>query len=683
MTRLAIVAAVLGCLLPHTAAAAVTLKDIVLDPATASLIPGQTQGYHATGVYSDGSTKDLTAQVVFASRNPDVVGITAAGLATGGESGRTEIYATDPASGKTSRVKAQVTVAELSALVVDPATVRLDPGAAAPLRAFASYDNGVTGIDVTGALDWSSGKRTVASVVKNGDGSVVVSALKVGTALITAKDPDTGVKSAKTTGVVNVGGVGGPKLTSISVVPASQQIEVGAQSGLQAVGAFDDGSSADLTAKLDWASNKPAVADVLKNVDGTVQLSAIAPGSALISATDPVSGLKSLGSTGIVQVTAKPKLVGLDVVLAATAVRAGSTVGVTVLGRFDNGTEDVDVTAQVEVTTSDRKVAKAVLNPDGTTGLLGVAGGIVKVKARDQLNGVKAESPDRLTVVTTLAKLNVTPAKRTIRIDTRSRLNAIGTFEQGIIVDLSREVQWTSSAPAIAPVDTQGRVSGVAAGKAVISAFDPVTGATSTATGGDSTVTIVGTLLSIEVTPRVLVLALGEAGALRAGGLFAGEPASVNLSGKVEWVVSDPSIISINPAGGVSCIKQGSTSVAAVDPVSSISSTASNGDAEVLCGIPLAGLAIEPATLRLKLDKTKKAKAFLSYANGTKLDVTKRVKWDSTNKLVATVENEEPNIGKVSPQTPGEATITAVDLVTGASTTSAGGTSLAVTVPAP
>jgi trimeric autotransporter adhesin len=354
-----------------------------------------------------------------------------------------------------------------------------------------------------------------------------------------------------------------------------------------------------------------------------------------------------------------------------------------VLGRFDNGAEDVDVTAQVEVTTSDRKVARAVVNPDGTTGLLGVGAGAVRVKARDPLAGVKAESPDKLTVVTTLAKLSVTPAKRTIRIDTRTRLNAIGTFEQGITVDLSREVQWTSSAPAIAPVDTQGRVTGVAPGKAVISVLDPVTGATSTASGGDSTITIVGTLLSIEVTPRVLVLALGEAGALRAGGLFDGEPASVNLSSKVEWIVSDPTIISINPAGGVSCLAQGSTFVAAVDPVTSISSSASNGDAEVLCGVPIAGLAIEPATLQLKLDKTKKVKAFLSYANGTKLDVTKRAKWDSTNELVATVANEEPNIGKVSPQAPGEATITAVDLVTGTSSTGAGGTSLAVTVPAP
>lgn len=684
LARLFAVAAVLACSLSSSAlAAVVTLKDITLSPATTSVIPGQTVSYSATGVFSDGSTQDFTTRVVFASRNPDVVSITAGGLATGVESGRTEIYATDPSTGKVSRIKAQITVATLSALKIEPATVNLDPGATATLKAFATYDNGTTGIDVTSALDWSSGKRTVATVVKNGDGTVVVTAIKFGIAPITARDPDTGIKSDKLTGVVNVGGAGGPKLTSITISPASQQLVVDATAAVQATGNYDNGTTADLTAKVDWTSNKPDVAGVVKNLDGTVTVTAIAPGNALLVATDPGTGLKSSSATGIVQVIAKPKLVALEIVLAATATRVGSTVAVTALGRYDNGDEDVDVTALVEWGVSDRRVARPVLNDDGTVNLLGVAPGIVKIKARDPVAGVKTEGPDKLTVVATLAKIAVAPAKKTIRIDTRSRLNAIGTFERGITVDLSREVQWTSSAPAIASVDTQGRVTGVSAGRATVSVFDPVTGASSTTTGGDSAVTIVGTLLSLEVTPRVLVLALGEAGALRAGGLFEGEPASVNLSSKVDWIVSDPSIISINAAGGVSCIAQGSTFVSAVDPVSGVSSTTSNGDAEVLCGVPISGVSVVPATVRLKLDKTKKVKAFITYANGTQIDITKRVVWSTSNPLVVQVDNEEPNIGKLTPQAPGEATISVVDTVTGVGSADAGGTSLLVTVPAP
>lgn len=681
LTHLALAATALVCTVVTAASAAVTLKDVTLSPAAVSLVPGQTQSFRATGVFSDGSTQDLTSRVVFAARNPDVVGITAAGLATAGKSGRTEVYATDPVTGKVSRVKAQVTIAALSAMVIEPATLRLEPGAVARLHAFASYDNGVSGVDVTSTLAWSSGKRTVATVTKNADGSVVVTALKAGSALMTAKDPTTGVKSDKSTGVVTVGGASGPKLTSISIVPASLKIAAGGQAALIAIGTYDDGSSADLTAKLDWASTKPGVAGVAKNQDGTVQLSALAVGGALVSATDPATRLQSLGSTGLVQVTPKPKLVALEIVLAANAVRPGGSVAVTALGRFDDGAENVDVTSLVEWTTTDKKVATMGLTPDATLVIFGVAKGIAKVKARDPVTGVKAESAGRITVVTNLAKLAVTPAKKTIRIDTRSRLTATGTFEQGITVDLSREVQWTSSAPPIARVDAQGRVTGRSPGNATVGAFDPVTGLLSASSGGSSSVTVVGTLLAVEVTPRVLALALGEAGSLRAGGIFAGEPTSVNLSGKVDWVLSDPSVISINANGGVSCVKQGSTFVSAIDPPSSISSSVSNGDAEVLCGVPISGLSVSPATMLLKVDKTKKAKAFLTYANGTQIDVTKRVKWDSTNKFVATVENKEPNIGRIKGQSPGQATITGVDLVTGISTTGAGGASLVVTVP--
>jgi len=680
-TCFALVAAVLSCAIASAASAAVTLKDITLSPAVISLIPGQTQSYQATGVFSDGTTQDLTSRVVFASRNPAVVGITAAGLATAGAAGRTEIYATDPVTGRVSRSKAQVSVAKLSAIVIEPATLRIEPGASARVYAYGSFDNGVSGIDVTSRLAWSSSKRTVATVVANPDGSVVVSALKLGTAPLTAKDPVSGVKSDSSTGVVTVGSAGGPKLTGISIIPVSQQLEVGAQATLAAIATYDDGSSADVTAKLSWASTKPLVASVAKDSDGTVRVSGLAIGSSLVTATDPASGLKSASSTGIVQVTAKPKLVAIKVVLAGTAVRVGGTLGVTALGRFDNGAENVDVTTLVEWSTSDRKVVRADLSPDGSVKLVGVAKGIVKVKVRDPITGLKVESAERLSVVTTLAKLAVAPSKRTIRIGTKSRLEAVGTFEQGMTVDLSREVKWSSSATAIATVDTQGRVTGRTSGKVVISVVDPVTGMTSTSTGGNSTITVVGTLLSIEVTPRVLPLALGEAGALRAGGLFQDEASTVNLTGKVDWVVSDPSIISINAAGGVSCIKPGSTFVAAVDPATSISSSASNGNAEVLCGVPISGLSVSPDTLLLKVDKTKKVKAFLTYANGTQIDVTKRVKWDSTNKWVATVENKDPNIGRVEGQSPGQATITAVDLVTGISTTGPGGTSLLVTVP--
>jgi len=416
---------------------------------------------------------------------------------------------------------------------------------------------------------------------------------------------------------------------------------------------------------------------------GGVSVAAVSPGTAVMVATDPKTGVKSSTSSGIVTVTRKAQLVSMRIVLAAPAVRVGGRAGVIALGTFDDGTTDVDVTASVDWTSVDGRIADVVATPAGSAEVVGVAPGFVKIKARNRDTGLKAESPQKITVVGNLASLVVSPAKRTIRLGTRSRLTAIGTFERGVTVDLSKDVQWSSSDSSVASVDAQGRVQGLRPGRATVSAVDPGTGIQSSTSGGDSAISIVGALLSIDVTPGVLALGMLDVGALRASGRFLDEVASVNLTGKVEWVVSDLTVVSVTPAGGVSCLAPGSAFVSAVDPTTRISSTSSNGDAQVLCAIPIAGIAVFPDRLQLKVDKSKKVKAFLTYENGTQIDITKRVTWDSTNKFVATIDTKEPDIGRVHGQSPGQATVFVSDPVTQLTSNGPGGTSLQVVVVGP
>ena len=60
----------------------------------ASLAVGGTQQFKATGTISDGTVEDITSQVTWASSNPTVATISAAGLATGIAPGKTSITAT-------------------------------------------------------------------------------------------------------------------------------------------------------------------------------------------------------------------------------------------------------------------------------------------------------------------------------------------------------------------------------------------------------------------------------------------------------------------------------------------------------------------------------------------------------------------------------------------------------------
>src|SRR5881394_998518 len=75
------------------AAASVSLSSIQVTPALVSVAAHSTQQFHATGVYSDGSTKDLTASATWGSTDSAVVSITAAGMATAGPSGSATVTA--------------------------------------------------------------------------------------------------------------------------------------------------------------------------------------------------------------------------------------------------------------------------------------------------------------------------------------------------------------------------------------------------------------------------------------------------------------------------------------------------------------------------------------------------------------------------------------------------------------
>jgi len=73
---------------PSLTVTAVVLKSIVVTPTNSSATVGSTVQFHATGTYSDNSTKDLTTTVTWTSSNTTAATINASGLATAGMAGR-------------------------------------------------------------------------------------------------------------------------------------------------------------------------------------------------------------------------------------------------------------------------------------------------------------------------------------------------------------------------------------------------------------------------------------------------------------------------------------------------------------------------------------------------------------------------------------------------------------------
>jgi uncharacterized protein YjdB len=69
------------------------LQRVVVTPAGITVFIGQTQQMTATGFYSDGTQRDLTASAAWRSSDPSIVSVNAAGAVTGLKMGSVTIFA--------------------------------------------------------------------------------------------------------------------------------------------------------------------------------------------------------------------------------------------------------------------------------------------------------------------------------------------------------------------------------------------------------------------------------------------------------------------------------------------------------------------------------------------------------------------------------------------------------------
>jgi len=159
-----------------------TLTSISLSPASAripSTPAGITQQFTATGAFSDGTSLDISTQVIWSSSNIAVATITSGGLATSVAGGISTITATyQTISGNTILT---VTSAGLTSISVTPTNPNVAQGATQQFTAIGIYSDG-TSWDITPQVTWSSANTSVVTVSSTGLATTVAP----GTATITA-----------------------------------------------------------------------------------------------------------------------------------------------------------------------------------------------------------------------------------------------------------------------------------------------------------------------------------------------------------------------------------------------------------------------------------------------------------------------------------------------------------------
>jgi 6-phosphogluconolactonase len=182
---------------------AVTLSSITVaakGTGGATVVAGLTLQFTATGVYSDGTQKDLSTTVTWTSSDTSKAIISPAGLVTGVAAGPSTITATSTSvtAGSVAGQDA-LTVAppNLLSVVISPNNPSVAVHRVVQFSAIGSYTDGTTK-DLTTNVTWVSSDTTIASISSSGGLATAAAAL----------------------GSTNIGATmtGGPTITSVQMV---------------------------------------------------------------------------------------------------------------------------------------------------------------------------------------------------------------------------------------------------------------------------------------------------------------------------------------------------------------------------------------------------------------------------------------------------------------------------------
>jgi len=146
--------------------ATATLAAIQLSPQSPSLIAGGTQQFSATGIFSNGSSTDISANVTWNSSASTVATMsnTSNGLAVSTGTGATRVSASLGALTASTILTVED---HLLSLAIAPPTVSLATGDSQQFTAAGTYASGITQ-DLTNSVSWSSSAPNVAAVSPGG-----------------------------------------------------------------------------------------------------------------------------------------------------------------------------------------------------------------------------------------------------------------------------------------------------------------------------------------------------------------------------------------------------------------------------------------------------------------------------------------------------------------------------------
>ena len=417
-----------------------TLSALTVTPPTLSLPKGVSSHFTAMGIFSDGTSQDLTSSATWSSDNAAVASVVLTGASAGMVSTASDIgtahISASIGSINSNLAVVNVTAATLQSIELTPSSASLAKGLTKQMLATGLFSDGSTS-DVTAAVTWKSDNPAVATVSNAASSAGLATFLSPGLANVTAtfQGIASGAASLQVTAA---------SLVTIAITPSTTNVAAGQSQQYVAKGTFSDGSISDLTASVTWKSSDTAVATISSAAGSDGLAKSQAAGTTNITAT-----LGSITSPAVLLRVSSATLSSISVTSPSASLAAGQQQQFQATGTFSDGSTST-LTNSVIWTSSSSAIA-TISNAPGSYGLVtSLSPGSVNVTA--SLGPIVSNAVTLNITSATLTSLLVSPASVTLAAGLTQQFRATGGFSDGSSSDMTNAVIWTSDNTAVATV---------------------------------------------------------------------------------------------------------------------------------------------------------------------------------------------------------------------------------------
>lgn len=345
-----------------------------------------------------------------------------------------------------------------------------------------------------------------------------------------------------------------PTLASIQIGPGTSKIAPGTAQNFSATAIYSDGTKADVTSSVAWASSDPHIATIGNTPADAGASKALNPGVVQIKAT-----LENISSTASLSVSSAT-LSQLKISAPATNIAAGVDQQLLAIALFSDGTWQ-DVTESATWGSSNSSVA-TVQDLAGSKGRIkGIAAGQTSIFA----SFASTPASVGLTVTAaTLQKISLVPTATSFAKGTTVSVRAIATFSDNSVVDITKFSTWSSSNTAIISTISAPPAGQIAVGAGPGSA--QLTAAYLGVSGSISLMVTEPTLDKLQIELNQATVAKGLSRRLKSVGIFS-DGSKQDLTLTSVWTSAGPEFVTVEnsaqSAGVVTGVSVGTSSIRA------------------------------------------------------------------------------------------------------------------------